>query len=337
MKRTLLKIGLLLGIVAAALGIWALMRTPFAPPPRRKTLKIACPSHSFTGYTTFVAFEKGYFRAEGLDVELLHDYSNGKATLQALMAGDVELATSSETPFMHAVLAGGHLYALAATITAEKHLAIVAWKDRGISSGQDLKGKTIGVTLGSNGEYFLDTVLLLHGLTRGDIRIVNLNPARMAAALHQHEVDAIAAWNPQMYQARKALGDQALTLYAEGLYTPAFLVAARQAYVHAHPGIATRIIRALVRATQDIRNNPADTRRIVAPYLEIDESLFAEFQAAYYFRIALDQALLLTLEHQTEWAVARHLTPPRPAPNFLEFLYPDALDAVKPENVTLIR
>lgn len=338
MKQTIMKAALLAGITALSIvGVWGFRTFLTAPSIPLKKLSIACMSPSFTGYTTFVAFEKGYFRAEGLNVELRCEYPHGQATLNAVITGETDLATSSETPFMHAALDGSQLYALATTITAEKHLAIVARKDRGISHGGDLKGKTIGVTLGSNGEYFLDTVLLLHGLAREDIRTVDLNPNQMVTAILQHDVDAIATWNPQMSQARQALGEQCLTLYAEGLYVPAFLIVARREFVHSNPDIAQRVIRALVKATRDIRANPLESRRIVAPYINIEESLFAEFHATYCFKIALDQALLLTLEHQTEWAIRHHLTTHSTIPNYLEFLYTDALDAVKPENVNIIR
>lgn len=235
-KRTLIGILILIGIIAAGAIIWSLKKPPEKPGMVTQDLTIAAISPSFTGYTTYVALDKGYFGKQGLAVTL-ESFSSGKATLNALMAGKVDLATSSETPFMRAVLNGGKIYALGTMITGEKHLAVVGRKDKGISSPKDLKGKTIGVTNGSNGEYFLDTVLLLNGVSRDQVKTVHVKPKQMFDALVKGEVDAIATWNPQMTKARGKLGDQATTFYAEGLYSPSFLIAARQDYATANPEI----------------------------------------------------------------------------------------------------
>ncbi len=183
----------------------------------------------------------------------------------------------------------------------------------------------------------MDMVLLLHGISREEIQTAHLKPGHMFDALMNAEVDAIATWNPQMHQARKELGDQGRTFYAEGIYAVSFVIAARQEYVHANPETIKMVIRALIRASEFIRAYPDESRKIVAQYLKMDESLLAELSAMYHFKISLDQSFLLTLENQTEWAITHHLTDQTRVPNYLDAMYPDALEAVKPESVTIIR
>ncbi len=283
-----------------------------------------------------MALEKGYFRKQGLEVEL-ESFSSGKATLDALIKEKVDLATSSETPFMRAVLNGDKIYALGTMITGEEHLAVVGRKDRGISSPKDLKGKTIGVTIGSNGEYFLDTVLLLNGVSRDQVKTVHVKPKQMFDALIKGEVDAIATWNPQMTKARRALGDQAASFYAEGLYSPSFLIATTQAYANANPEIIQRVVQSLVNASKFIQENSDQSRVIVAKYLGMDKALLDELSATYHFEITLDQSLLLTLENQAKWAIKNKLTDQTKIPNYLDFIYLDALATIRPEGVTIIR
>ena len=83
-------------------------------------ITIAAISPSFAGYTIYVALEKSYFQKQGLEVELI-SLSSGKANLDALIKGKVDLATSSETPFMRAVLNGDKIYVVGTMITGEKH------------------------------------------------------------------------------------------------------------------------------------------------------------------------------------------------------------------------
>lgn len=233
-------------------------------------------------------------------------YPHGKASLNAVLDGKAEMGTCSETPFIHAVLGGGRLYAFATMITGEKHLAIVARKDKGISTPKDLLGKTIGVTIGTNGEYFLDTVFLLNRISRNQIKTVHIEPKEMYDTLIDGEIDAIATWNPQMFQAEKELGNQGTTFYANGLYSPYFLIAGRQDFIEANPEITQRVIQSLIRASTYIHDNPDDSRGIVARYLKMDESLLEDISATYHFKISLDQSFLKTLENQSKWAQWAH-------------------------------
>lgn len=335
-KRIL--IGIFIGIVimAAGIGIWLSQQSQkkLIGPPKKVTIAVISPS--FSSYTIYIASEKDCFKQEGLDVTL-DIYPHGKASLNAVMEGKADIGTCSETPFMRAVLGGGKLYAFATMITGEKHLAIVARKDRGISAPKDLIGKSIGVTIGSNGEYFLDTVLLLNRISGNKINPVNLKPKQMYDALINGEVDAIATWNPQMFKAKKELGDKGSTFYANGLYSPYFLITGRQDFIKANPDIIEMVVKSLINASKFIHDNPAESRGIVAKYLKMDRSLLDDLSATYHFKISLDQSFLKTLENQSKWAIKNKLTDQTRVPNFLDFIYLDALASVKPEGVTIIR
>ena len=292
--------------------------------------------YSYTGYTVFLASEKGYFKNNGLDVTL-KSYQNGGETLKAVGDGETQFGVSSETPFVHSVSTGEKLFAIAVTVTADRHVAVIARKDRGISVPEDLRGKTIGVTIGSNGEYFLDIVLRLCGLSGKDINAVDVSPDRMFDKIIDGEVDAIATWNPQKQRTLMALGENGAAFNAEGLYSPSFLIAARQDYVHANPKTVERFVRSLKQASDYIRESPVKAREIVANRIKTDASLLHELTATYRFRLSLDQFFLTTLENQADWMAKNKLKSPVSPPDFLDSIYPDALDAVEPENVTIIR
>ena len=328
----------ILALFVMSAGIFLMSCKPSSDPPKEdlQKLTIAAINPSFTGYTIYVALDKGYFKAEGLDV-VLESYPHGNATLKALMDGKVDLATTSETPFMHAVLKGGKICILATMITGEKHLGVVGRRDRGIASAKDLKGKRIGVTLKTNGEYFLDTVLLLNKISRDEIHTVNIKPKRMFEALMNGEVDAIATWNPQNTKAQKALGERGITFDAQGLYSPSFVMAARRDYQADHPEIVQRVLKALVNASEFIQKDPGASQAIVAQHLGVKKDLLQELSSTYRFKITLDQPLLSALEAQCQWAIQNGLTHAKEVPNFLDFICTDALESVKPDGVLVIR
>lgn len=51
----------------------------------------------------------------------------------------------------------------------------------------------------------------------------------------------------------------------------------------------------------------------------------------------LDQTILMSLEDEARWAMREGLTDKKEPPNYLDFIYVDALEQVKPETVTIIR
>ena len=331
-----IKIGL--AVLAMAAGMFLITCKPSTEPPKDdpQKLTIAAITSSFTGYIIYVALDMGYFKAEGLDV-VLESFPHGKATLKALMDGKVDLATASETPFMHAVLKGGKICILATMITGEKHLGVVGRRDRGIASTKDLKGKRIGVTFGTNGEYFLDTVLLLNNISRDAIQAVDIKPKKMFEALMNGDVDAVATWNPQNANVQKALGKNGITFDAQGLYSPSFVIAARRDYSASQPETVRRVLRALVNASAFIQKDPAASQAIVAGHLGTRKELLDELSSTYRFKITLDQSLLSTLEAQCQWAIKNGLTNVKEVPNFLDFICTDALESIKPDGVLIIR
>ncbi|MGA7876445.1 MAG: NrtA/SsuA/CpmA family ABC transporter substrate-binding protein [Desulfoferrobacter sp.] len=238
---------------------------------------------------------------------------------------------------MHTVLNGAKICVFATMFTGEQHLAVLGRKDRGISSPKDLKGKRIGVSIGTNGEYFLDTVLLLNGVPRDQIEAVNVEPKRMIEVLMKGDVDAIATWNPQLYEARKELGTKGVTFYAEGFYSPVFIIAARQDYAEQKPDTMQRVVRALIQATDFIQSRPEESRGMVTEQLGADKDILNGLNSTYRFKITLDQSLLVTLESQAKWAIKNGLTDAQEIPNFLDFICSDALERVNPEAVDIIR
>ena len=299
-------------------------------------VSVAAMPHSFTGYSLFLAHEKGFLRDEGLDVTI-QNFSSGRQTLNALADRRSDFAVSSETPFIHAVLAGQDLVALATTIHARRHLAVVARSDSGVASVSDLVGKRLGVTMGSNGEYFLDVMLARNRLSADDIELVHTAPGAMLEGLQSGTLDAVATWNPQMTKARQQFADNAQAFGLDDLYAPYFMLLSRRDYVEENPEAVIRVLRALLRASRFIQEHPAQASSIVAKNLKADVETLAQLSAFYEFRLSLHQALLTMLEHQAEWIIRKNPQHTALSVNFLERIHSEPLRRIAPHNVSLIK
>jgi len=75
----------------------------------------------------------------------------------------------------------------------------------------------------------------------------------------------------------------------------------------------------------------------VAEFIDIDKSLLEEIWDLYNYKVTLNQALLVDLEDQTRWAMKYRLIERADMPNYLDFIYVDGLQVVKPEAVRIFR
>jgi len=283
-----------------------------------------------------IADAKGFFREEGLDVTLqLHPF--GKAALQSLLDGKADLATAADTPIMFAMMKGARLSVLATIDTSTRDEAIIARKDRGISAAADLKGRRVGVTLGTAGDYFLDSYLVLNAVSRKDVVIVDMKPDEMTEALMQGKIDAVSVWQPHIANLRRTLGELGIMLHSDSVYTETFDVVSMQTLTRERPEAIRRLLRALVKAEAFVAANAGESQRIMAEFSGMDGELLAGIWNDFQYNLSLSQSLLVTLEDQARWAIKNGLADRRDLPNFYEALYIDGLKSVKPDAVRVIR
>lgn len=306
--------------------------------PKKETLahrkvSIATFKGLFSG-PIFIAHVKGYFKKEGLDVTI-EPYMSGKAALNAILDGKTDLATVAETPIVHACLNEENVYVLATFVTSHKNLALIARK-KDIAKFSDLKGKRIGVTLGTNGEFFLDNVLILFGIKRAWVDVVDIKPDDMFDALLGRRVDAVSTWNPHVLRLRKELGNKGIVSYGEKLYEGTFNLTSTKEFVNNNNDVIISFIRALIQAEKFIGENPAEAKRIIVDYTNLDINSVKELWDSYNFRVTLKRSFLITLEDEALWAIKNNLTKKKKIPHFIDYIYLDAIQVVRPESTDII-
>ena len=320
-------------VLCAGIFLWLGQVGPFAgrgTAPEKLTIAVASISMSAPIY---VALDQGYFRQEGLDV-FVEPHAAGKDALAAALGGKVDMATASETPVVFTVMAGGRLFVIATICDSEKDLGIIARKDKGISEAADLKGKTIGVTRGTASDFFLESFLDFHNVPKQTTKAVSLKPDEMEPALSAGRVDAVATWEPVIGKIRAELGAAVQIYYAAGFYRETWNIIAMPDLVKKRPEAVKKVLRALISAERFIVEKPVEAQQIVASHLGVDKAVIAPAWNDFYFRVALDQSLLVNLENQARWAIRNKLVAGTEVPNFMGSLYPVGLRAVRPDSVT---
>jgi ABC-type nitrate/sulfonate/bicarbonate transport system substrate-binding protein len=320
--------------VAAAFAVlalsWAERRT--AVPPERLSLAVSTTPHAALLH---LAQAQGYFADAGLDVSVTR-VSHGKAALDLLIDGRVDLAAATEVPFVVGVLEGHPLRAMSSMLSASEELAVVARRDRGINAPTDLIGKRIGVTFGTSGDYFVWAFLTRHRLRPERVTLVDVGPGSMVSELLQGTIDAASLWQPVRRAAETALGPNGVTFTASDAYTVTHLMVGQASVLDARPAAARKLVRALLHAEDFARTQPHHARAVVARQLQLDTRSLEADWPLLEFRVDLRQSQLVTWEDEARWAMARGHARPGPVPNFLWHLHLDALQATRADRVTIV-
>ena len=291
---------------------------------------------AFDAVLVHIAFAKGFFAEEGLDAAP-QPHAFGKLALESVLEGKADLAAVGDTPFVLAVMNGRKITTIATILASSRNNAIVARKDRGIAKPSDLSGKKIGVTFGTTGDFFLYSFLLFHGIHEKQVRRIDIKPGDMAEALGAGKVDAVSAWSPFRQQMQKKLGSNGVAFSEETVYTEAFCIAGMQEYVNRNPEAVKKVLRALIKADNFVRQHPEESRRLVAEFTKTDKAILKDSWDAFTFEVGLDQGLLVDFENQTRWVIKNRFAPSTDMPNYLDFIYDNALRSMKPEAVRIVR
>ncbi len=329
--RGLLKLVLILGCLVC---IAACQKEEKAlGPPEKITIAYSTLPHTALFQ---VAFEKGFFSAEGLEVTP-QPHLFGKVALDAVLEGKADMAIPADTPVMFAVAGGKKICVVAEIAISTKSLAIIARKDRGIETPQDIKGKNIGVSLGSTSDFFLSSFLITRGIGRNEVETEDMKPNGMLEALLTGRVDAVSTWLPNLQYIQKGLGEKGIIFYDESIFNELICLTASQEFVNRHPETIKRVLSALIKAEAFMHDNPNESRRIVAEFIKIDRSLLDALWDSFDFRVSLDQALIISLEDQTRWAMKNRLIQNLSMPNYLNYIDSKDLSDVKPDAVKIIK
>jgi len=136
----------------------------------------------------YVALEKGFFAARGLEVELIAP-SNPNDPPKLVAAGKADIAVSYQHQHQMQIDQGLPLVRIA-TLIATPLNSLVVLEDSKIKTIADLKGKTIGYSVGGFETALLKVMLEKEGLKLEDVKLVNVNFS-LSPSLFTGQTDAV--------------------------------------------------------------------------------------------------------------------------------------------------
>jgi sulfonate transport system substrate-binding protein len=151
--------------------------------------------------------------------------------------------------------------------------ALVVRKDSQITKIEDLKGKKIAVTRGTDPFVFLLRSLYRAGLTDKDVELVPLQHSDGRNALERGDVDAWAGLDPLMAQTEVEKGSK--LFYRDVSLNSYGVLDVREEFARQYPAYVKRVLAAYEKARLWAIQNPAEFRALYGRSAKIDDAIAA--------------------------------------------------------------
>lgn len=125
-------------------------------------------------------------------------FTNGPLQIQALGTGDLDVGYIGPGAFWLPASGQAKIIAINTLGNADRVIA-----QRGTTSLAQLRGKTVGVPEGTSGDMILTLALRKAGLTKKDIKVVNMDPSTIVSAFSSKKIEAAGFWYPAIATIKK--------------------------------------------------------------------------------------------------------------------------------------
>ena len=228
--------------------------------------RIAVTNPNMSFLPSGVALKKGFFKDEGLDVEIIR--MNVPTIVTALVTGDIGY-TLLFGSVVRGALRGMPMRALASLLDGSTH-ALVAKPE--YKSGKELKGKTVGIgNFGGTDEIAGRMMLKSFGLdTDKDLKFIALGPDRARLAGLKEGLVDVAVIAPPGDALGRQMGFNVLLRAYEVSSFPFIGVGANLKTIKEKPEQVKKVVKAMVRANRFIREDREGAVRILMDWGKVE-------------------------------------------------------------------
>ena len=277
------------------------------------TVRIGYVSRSILDMPYIIARDRGLFREEGLEPELI--FIKAAQTVPAMLAGGIDFGTATGTAVAAAV--SGVDVRIVFALTDKPSFDLIAASS--ITSVQQLRGKKLGITAyGALAEILARQILIAHKVPADQVTFLPMGTSDVTyLALKAGTIDATMLQIPQNFLAEEegfrklASGADVYRAVQGGLTTT-------KATISDRPELVTKMIRATQRSLRLMRNDKKYALEFIkGPYLDLgkDRDRFAEriYEAAlqYYLQSGIVDE---KLQREMISVAAQRVKPAQPVP-----------------------
>jgi NitT/TauT family transport system substrate-binding protein len=209
----------------------------------------------------FVAIDKGYFKAEGLDVTIETAESN-LDPLKQVAAGDFDMGLGDFTALMKFLDAKPASAVRAVFMfTNRPAFAVISRKSRGVEKPKDLEGKTLGAPAADGAYAQWKIFVQANGIDASKVKIENVGFPVREPMLADGKVDAITGFSFSMHynllqKGLKPEDIKTMLMADHGLVLYGNAIMVNPDFAKANPKVVAGFVRATIKGVLDTIKDP---------------------------------------------------------------------------------
>lgn len=206
------------------------------------------------------------FEEEGIEIEWVLSQGSNRA-LEFLNSNSVDFGSTAGAAALISKSNGSPIQNVY-IYSQPEWTALVTNPDSGIETLEDLKGKRVAATIGTDPYIFLLRSLAAEGIDASEVEIINLQHGDGASALSSNQVDAWAGLDPHMARVELEAGGE--LFYRNIDFNTYGFLNVREAFADKYPEYVNRVIEVYEKARKWILDNPEEAAELLAEEAGID-------------------------------------------------------------------
>lgn len=218
----------------------------------------------------FVALDKGYYKQEGLDVELAEG-SGAETVVKMVGLGTDKITYGPATVGAEAVDKGLPVQVVAVYQT-QVPIAVISFPDVPLKTPKDLEGHTLGVSIGETFANLVEPFERINKLDPSKIHVIQMNSSARASQFMARKIDFMSLYLSNelpLFEKQAGVKFNVLKISDFGLKLmgAAFLV--NEEYAKTHASTLRKLLRATARGYADAEKDYKGAAAIMAKHMSL--------------------------------------------------------------------
>jgi NitT/TauT family transport system substrate-binding protein len=220
----------------------------------------------------YVALEKGYYKAEGLDVAL-SEGNGAQNVLKALAAGNEKFGYGPAVAAAQAVSQGLPVKVVALYQTSAP-MGVIAFPDTPLKAPKDLEGKRLAISVGETFGDMIRPFARVNNIDLGQVQLIQMDSSARTMQFLTRKIDVMSVYlSNELPQIEKRAGvkfnvikvtDFGLSVLGSSMYVS-------NEFAEQNPETVKKLLRATAKGYRDAMANPKEAARIMEKRMVVPE------------------------------------------------------------------